>query len=397
MTLTTGGWSPAARVTELARVSTRPTISDPPVGTVSLAMGEPDFSTPEPIVEAAAKALCDGHTHYADQYGLPELREAIAAGLPAAGRAPWSGSEVLVTHGATGGLTALLMSMVGPGDRVVIPEPTYSLYADLVTVAGGVVDFVPLTADLRLDMDRLRDALPGARALVLCNPSNPTGTVLTRAELAAVGDLVAVGDTVVVVDEAYEELLRPGVVFTSALEVESLAGRIVQVQTFSKTYAMTGWRVGHLAGPSAVIEAAARLHRTFVGSLNTAVQYGALRALELDGSAVAAMVAAYDSRRELVETLLAGSDDLFLHRPEGTFYVFVRYHTGVTAGMEARALAERGVLVRPGTEFGPSGEGHLRLSCAASPEDLRTGLARLTEHFARGPIAKQHRHEGARA
>ncbi|GAA3972104.1 aminotransferase class I/II-fold pyridoxal phosphate-dependent enzyme [Actinomadura viridis] len=375
---------PASRIEELRRGSRRPALAPAPPGAVSLAMGEPDFPTPPPVVEAAVAALRDGNTHYADQKGLAELRAALASRLPAHPGRTWTADDVVVTHGATAALAAVVLAMVGPGDRVVVPEPAYSLYADLVVLAGGTVDFVPLAPDLHWDLDALAAALPGAAMMIFSNPSNPTGIVHRAQELDALGRLLDGSDTLVVSDEAYHRLVYPGHVLTSALEVASLRDRTVYVQTFSKTYAMTGWRVGYLTGPREVVDAAARVHRTHNGSLNTAVQHAALAALDLPDGAVDAMVDRYRRRRELVVAQLSGVPGLHLIPPEGAFYGFLRYDAGPPSETVVRELAERKVMVRAGSEYGPSGEGHVRISFAASESDLRTGLARIVRHLGGG-------------
>lgn len=372
---------PAPRIQQLRRLSRRPALAPAPPGAVSLAMGEPDLPTPAPVIAAAEAALRAGRTHYADQQGLPELRAALASRLPAHPGRSWTADDVVVTHGATAALAAVVFAMVGPGDRVVIPEPAYSLYADLVVLAGGTVDHVPLGPDLHWDLDALAAALPRATMMIFSNPSNPTGIVHGRKELEALGELLDGSRVLVVSDEAYHRLVYPGHEATPALEVPSLRDRTVHVQTFSKTYAMTGWRVGYLTGPRAVVDAAAHVHRTLHGSLNTAVQHAALAALDLPDSVVEAMVDRYRQRREMVVGRLAGVPGLHLTPPEGAFYGLIRYDGGEPSETVARRLAERGVLVRAGAEYGPSGEGHLRISFATADDDLRTGLDRLVAHF----------------
>jgi len=372
---------PARRIEELRRFSRRPALTPAPPGAVSLAMGEPEFPTPPPVVEAAVAALRAGDHHYADQQGLPELRAALAQQLPVHPGRTWSADDLLVTHGATGALAAAVLALVGPGDRVVIPEPAYSLYADLVVLAGGTVDFVPLGHDLHWDLDALAAVLPGAAVVIFSNPSNPTGIVHHEQELKALGDLLDGSDTLVVSDEAYHRLVYPGYEAISALAVESLRDRTVYVQTFSKTYAMTGWRVGYLTGPRAVVDAAAQVHRTLKGSVNTAVQRAALAALALPDDVVSTMVDTYRLRRELVTAQLSGVRGLHLVPPEGAFYGFLRYEARRPSQQVVRELAERKVLVRAGAEYGPSGEGHIRISFAASEDDLRTGLDRIVGHL----------------
>ncbi|MEU9222412.1 aminotransferase class I/II-fold pyridoxal phosphate-dependent enzyme [Streptomyces sp. NPDC048376] len=371
----------ASRVKELRRASRRPALAPAPAGAVSLAMGEPDFPTPPSVTEAAVAALRAGHSHYADQRGLRELRSALASRLPAHPGRNWTADDVVVTHGATAALAAVVFATIGPGDRVVVPEPAYSLYADLVVLAGGIVDFVPLAPDLHWDLDALAEALPGAAMMIFSNPCNPTGIVHSKQELEALGKLLDGSDVLVVSDEAYHRLVYPGHELTSALEIESLRDRTVYVQTFSKTYAMTGWRVGYLTGPREVVDAAAQVHRTHNGSLNTAVQHAALAALELPDATVDAMVDTYRQRRELVVAHLSGVPGLHLIPPEGAFYGFLRYDTGLSSEAVVRELAEREVMVRAGAEYGPSGEGHVRISFAASEDDLWIGLERIVRYF----------------
>lgn len=344
---------------------------------VSLAVGEPDFDTPERIVAAAHEAAARGRTHYAPMAGDPELRRRLADRIAALRGAPVEASDVLVTQGGTAGLSAAILASVGPGDRVVIPDPTYSLYADLVSMAGGVAVHVPLADDLHWDLDALRAALPGARLFVFCNPGNPTGIVHSRAEIDALGDMLVGTETLVLADEAYSALSFTEEPFTSSLQVASLQDRLIYCQTFSKNYAMTGWRVGYLWGPRAVIEAATRVHGTFNGSLNTFVQDAAVVALEQCDDDVERMRASYLARREIMREALQAVPGLQLSEPEGAFYFFPRFDDAMTSDEMVAYLREQGVAVRPGSEFGPSGEGRIRLSYAASEDAIRTGVARL--------------------
>lgn len=346
---------------------------------VSLAMGEPDFATPQRITRAAAKALEDGFTHYSPMRGERVLREAIARSLAGLADADFSAEDVLVTQGGTAGLAAAILAVVNPGDRVVIPDPTYSLYADLVNMAGGTVVPVPLADDLHWDLPALADALPGARLFVFCNPSNPTGIVHSRAELEALAAAVAGSETLVLADEAYSELVYTPEPFTSALQLPGLRDRTIYCQTFSKSYAMTGWRVGYLWGPSDVMNAATRVHGTFNGSLNTAVQHAAVVALEQCQDDVAAMHRSYQSRCELMYSALSRIPALQVRQPEGAFYLFPGYDLDIPSADLTAQLRPFGVAVRPGGEFGAAGEHHLRLSYAASPEHITAGVDRLAD------------------
>ena len=344
---------------------------------VSLAMGEPDFATPHKITVAAAKALEEGFTHYSPMRGESALREAIARSLGELAGGDFAADDVLVTQGGTAGLAAAILAVVNPGDRVVIPDPTYSLYADLVNMAGGTVVPVPLAEDLHWDVPALAEALVGAKLFVFCNPSNPTGIVHSRAELEGLAAAVAGTETLVLADEAYSELVYTPEPFTSALQLSGLRDRTIYCQTFSKSYAMTGWRVGYLWGPSDVMNAAARVHGTFNGSLNSAVQHAAVVALEQCREDIEEMRRSYQARCELMYAGLAKIPGLTVRQPEGAFYLFPKYELDVPSAQLTADLRSFGVAVRPGGEFGAAGEHHLRLSYAASPEHIAAGVERL--------------------
>jgi aspartate aminotransferase len=359
-------------------------------GAISLSMGEPDFPTPEPIVRAAAQALADGWTRYGDFDGDPELRGAIARRVESLRGFACTNEEIAVTHGATAGIAAAMVAVVDPGDRVVIPEPTYSLYHDLARLAGGTPAPVPVRADHHLDFDALERELPGARLIVLCNPCNPTGAVFSRAELVQLSRLLAGTNTLALVDEAYDHFVY-GVEFTSCLTIPALNERLIHVQTFSKTYAMTGWRIGYVAARRDVARAIGRAHRTFNGPINAAVQRAALRALHDGGALVRPMLDKYARRRDLMIDLLRRIPGLECRAPEGAFYVFAKYRNGLAAAELVRRLGEGGVMVRAGSEFGACGEGHIRLSFAASEPDIEEGLRRLRavmERLEAEPVAR---------
>lgn len=344
---------------------------------VSLAVGEPDFDTPPRIIAAAARALKQGLTHYAPLLGEKTLCQALANRVATRSGVAVSAREILVTHGGTGGLSAAILSIVNPGDRVVIPDPTYSLYADLVNMAGGICVPVPCQADLHWDLAALKQAMQGAKLFVFCNPGNPTGIVHTREEMMALGDIVQASNTLVIADEAYSDLVFTDQPFTSALDIPAFRGRTLYCQTFSKSYAMTGWRVGYLAGPAAMIAAAARVHNTANGSVNTAVQYAALAAIEECDQDVLEMHKIYRERRALMIAGLSAIPGLTLNQPEGAFYCFPSYSAAVSSVEMVAILRGFGIAVRPGSEFGAAGESHIRLSYATSKEIIAEGLARL--------------------
>ncbi|WCB96331.1 Aspartate aminotransferase [Baekduia alba] len=371
-------FAPAARVTEVIAHSLRPS-TRPGKDLVSLASGEPDFDTPAHITRALVEAIEGGATHYGAWDGDPELRAALAETCGTGERRDRAAEEVLITHGGSGALAAALLGTLNPGDEVIVTTPTYSLYADLARLAGAQPRTVPLTEGFRLDLDAIAAVAPAARMITLCNPGNPTGSVCTADELRALAAIAEEHDLLVVSDEAYERIVYPGSGFTSALDVPELADRLLYVQTFSKTYAMTGWRLGYLCAPADVVRSAALVHRTFAGPLNTAIQRAGLAAVVGDQGFFAPMLAEYTERRELVLDALQDIPGVTAHRPEGAFYVLVDHRAlGTSAEIVTRAR-DNGLAVRSGAEFGAGGEGHVRLSFATDRERLERGLALLRE------------------
>src|SRR6266540_620991 len=238
----TTSFTPSRMVQALRRRSLRPATRPGP-DLISLAAGDPDFATPEHISQALADALAAGATHYAQLVGDPELRAVLGEQMTEVAGRPYGVDHVTITHGASGGLAATVMALVDPGTRVVVPEPTYSLYSDLVFMAGGEVEFVRHRPDLHLDLDGIEAAAPGARLVLICNPCNPTGAVCTESELEDLADIAERHDLLVVCDEPYDHIVYDGVQFVSSLEISGLSDRLIYVNSFSKTYAMTGWRI----------------------------------------------------------------------------------------------------------------------------------------------------------
>jgi aspartate aminotransferase len=373
-------YQPTPAITRLD--ATLPPLSPPaPVDAISFAIGDPDFATPSVVLEAGIQALRDGYTHYGDWNGDRELRELIVEveGRKAAGS--FAVDNTVVGHGATGMLYAAIVTLVAPGDRVVIPEPTYTLYADLVILAGGIPVLVPLRPDHHLDLDRLAAEMPGARLMVVCSPGNPTGAVLRRDEWDAVAALAERHDVWVISDEAYSGLVYSEAAFPSALEVPELAHRLVYCQTLSKTYAMTGWRVGYALAPAEVAERMRLVHRTINGPLNSTAQRATIVALR-EGEALAApMLRAYRDRRDYMHSRLIGIEGLSAEKPDGAFYIFAGYTAPFDSFDITTRLREAGVIVRAGREYGPTGEGHFRLSFATDLPSIEIGMNRMTRLF----------------
>ena len=348
----------------------------------SLSAGEPDFDTPEFIRAAAIKALDGGQTRYGPAAGEPALREAIAAKLSQENHVATRPAQVLVTNGGKQALYNLFQVLLGPGDEVLLPAPYWLSYPEIARMAGAAVKELPSDADqgFRLKPEHLEAAIsPASRLLVLNSPSNPTGMVLSRAELEAIANVLRRHPQVLVVcDEIYEFLLAPGHTHHSfAAVAPDLADRIFTVNGFAKGWAMTGWRIGWLAGAQEGIAAASALQSQTTSNVCTFAQFGALAAISGSRQCVHAMAAEFNGRRSLLTQGLMAMEGLKLMAPEGAFYAFPDVsHFGLDSmTLCNRLLDEVGLAVVPGVAFGD--DRCIRLSCAASPATIADGLERL--------------------
>ena len=348
----------------------------------SLSAGEPDFDTPDFIRAAAIKALNGGQTRYGPAAGEPALREAIAAKLSQENNVATTAAQVLVTNGGKQALYNLFQVLLGPGDEVLLPAPYWLSYPEIARMAGASVKELPSDADqgFRLKPAQLEAAIsPASRLLVLNSPGNPTGMVLSRAELEAIANVLRRHPQVLVVcDEIYEFLLAPGHTHHSMAAVApDLADRIFTVNGFAKGWAMTGWRIGWLAGAQEVIGAASALQSQTTSNVCTFAQFGALAAISGSRQCVHAMAAEFNERRSLLTEGLMAMEGLKLMAPEGAFYAFPDVsHFGLDSmTLCNRLLDEVGLAVVPGVAFGD--DRCIRLSCAASPATIEDGLERL--------------------
>jgi len=348
----------------------------------SLSAGEPDFDTPDFIRAAAIKALNGGQTRYGPAAGEPALREAIAAKLSQENNVATTAAQVLVTNGGKQALYNLFQVLLGPGDEVLLPAPYWLSYPEIARMAGASVRELPSDAEqgFRLKPAQLEAAIsPASRLLVLNSPGNPTGMVLSRAELEAIANVLRRHPQVLVVcDEIYEFLLAPGHTHHSLAAVApDLADRIFTVNGFAKGWAMTGWRIGWLAGAQEVIGAASALQSQTTSNVCTFAQFGALAAISGSRQCVHAMAAEFNERRSLLTEGLMAMEGLKLMAPEGAFYAFPDVsHFGLDSmTLCNRLLDEVGLAVVPGVAFGD--DRCIRLSCAASPATIEDGLERL--------------------
>ena len=348
----------------------------------SLSAGEPDFDTPAFIRQAAAQALESGLTRYGPAAGEPPLREAIAQKLTQENQVPTSADQVLVTNGGKQALYNLFQVLLEPGDELLLPAPYWLSYPEIARLAGASVRLIPSSATegFRLDPERLEAAItPASKLLVLNSPGNPTGAVLSRIDLEAIAAVLRRHPQVAVVcDEIYEFLLAPGHSHHSfAAVAPDLADRVFTVNGFAKGWAMTGWRIGWLAGNSSVLKAASALQSQSTSNVCTFAQYGALAAVTGSRECVQTMAAQFTHRRQLLSDGLQAIAGVQLLPPQGAFYAFPNISSTGLDSMRfcERLLDEQGLAVVPGGAFGDND--CIRLSCAASDATIQDGLTRL--------------------
>lgn len=353
---------------------------------IHLHLGEPDFETPPNIVEAAVRALADGYTHYAPPTGLPVFRGAVAADFSRRRGVEVGLDRVVITPGAKPVMAFTMMALLEPGDEVIVPDPGFPIYESMARFAGATPVPIPLRAGtgFRLDLDELRSLItPRTRMLVINSPQNPTGAVLTRGDLEGVASIAMAHDLVVLADEIYARIVHEGE-HHSILAVEGMEERTVVLDGLSKTYAMTGWRLGWGILPPTLVPVFERLLINTVSCTATYAQVAGAEALNGPQDAVDAMVAELRTRRALIVEGLAGLPGVSVPMPSGAFYVFPDVSgTGMTGRTFAdRLLQEAGVSVLAGTAFGRHAIANLRVSYANSPTNLRSALARMADFLA---------------
>jgi aspartate aminotransferase len=345
---------------------------------IHLEIGEPDFPTAPHIREAAVAALEAGHTHYVPAPGIPELREGVSAFLERTGRMRVSPDRVVITPGAKPVMFFTIMALAGPGDEVLYPDPGFPMYESITSFAGAVPVPVPLREEnqFRIDVSELsRLITPRSKLLILNSPHNPCGSALTHEDCAAIAELAQRHDLVVLSDEVYWAI-RYGGEHASVLEFDGMADRTILLDGWSKTFAMTGWRLGFGVFPAGLVEPVTRLAINSVSCTSAFSQYAALAALEGPWDPVTEMVAEFRRRRDVVVAGLNEIPGITCLAPVGAFYAFCNItRTGFSAAdLELRLLREAGVAALAGTAFGPNGEGFLRLSYANSVSNIQAAL-----------------------
>ncbi len=356
---------------------------------ISLTIGEPDFDTPAGITRAAIESLERGETHYTANGGMVELRELIAANLRDRYGVTYDPrTELVITVGASEGVDASLRATLNGGDEVIYHEPCFVAYAPCIELAGGVAVAVSTTdaTDFRVTAAEIEAAItPRTKAIFLGYPNNPTGAVLSREELTAIADVADRHDLLVYTDEIYDRLVYGSHEHTAFPSLPRMRERTVLLGGFSKSYAMTGWRIGFVAAPADLMVGIAKVHQYGIMCAPTMAQHAAIEALRHGEAALEEMRAEYDRRRSLMTRRL---NQMGLHcfEPQGAFYCFpnVTDATGLDDEAFAQALlSEERVAVVPGRAFGPSGAGHVRACYATAYEEIVEAMDRIERFVAR--------------
>ena len=353
---------------------------------VHLEIGEPDFDTPVHIRDAAKRALDDGATHYGPSAGLPELREAIARHVASTRGIEVTPEQVVVTPGAKPIMFFVIMALIGPGDEVLYPNPGFPIYESVINFVGGTAVGVPLreASGFNFDMEFFEAHLsPRTKLIIINSPQNPTGGVLERAQIERIAAVARERDIPVLTDEIYRHFLYEGE-FVSILREPGMPERTILVDGVSKSYAMTGWRLGYGVMPVPLAEHVTRLMVNSASCTASFVQLAGVAALEGEQASVGRMVAEFRRRRDLIVDGLNTMPGVKCALPRGAFYVFPNV-TGTgrsSAEVAQRLLDEAGVAALSGTAFGVHGEGYLRLSYANSEANLRRALERMEPLFA---------------
>lgn len=354
---------------------------------ISFTVGEPDFNTPAHIVEAAVEALRKGEHHYTPNAGILPLREAISDVTFASHGIRYDpDSQVIATAGGMEALLLAMLTLLNPGDEFILTDPCWTNYSRQVLICGGVPKFVPVNADtgFTFDPDALERAItPRTKAFLVNSPANPTGAVADPKILRKLAEIAVKHDLYVFSDEVYSRLLYDGNKAVSIATFPGMTERTVIINSFSKTYAMTGWRVGYAMGPAAVIKNMVKLQENVAACVNSAAQYAAIAALRGPQDCFDEMLKIYDQRRKIVVEEFSTVKGLRCYAPEGAFYALVDIaETGMKAGEFAmKLLNEAKVIVVPGEAFGETSDHYIRLSFATSEQTIRGGIGRIRAYM----------------
>ena len=351
-----------------------------PAGLIRLDSGSPSFATPPHIVEAVKKAIDEGHTGYILEKGVMPLLEAICESIAAETGATIAPSQVLITNGSSSGIYTVMSCFLDPGDEVIVFNPSYSLYPHVARQIGAVPVAVSHKPDYQLDIEAVRRAItPRTRLVMLNNPNNPTGVVYKEEDISALLDLCAEKDLLLASDEAYCKLMQPGQVHVPVLKYHQHLDRLILLGTFSKSYAMTGWRLGYVVAPPDLIDYLYGIHRSINGPICNFVQRAGIAALRGPQDCIAEFNKIYKTRASLMHRLASAIPGLYPAQPQGAFYLWTRFDLPQSAREVKARLFERGVAVRSGSEYGTGGEKHLRISYSVSEETIAKGMTVIAD------------------
>ena len=352
-------------------------------GMIRLDVGEPNFNTPANIIEAAIKALKEGYTHYTPNAGLPGLREAIAEKLSNENSIPIASyKQVAVTPGGINALYLALLATVNPGEELLVPDPSWTQYISMVKLAGGIP--IPYSLkeenEFQIDLDELQEMTnEKTRAILVNSPCNPTGAVWDRQRVEQCVRFAEQNDLVIISDEIYDKIIFDDFIHVSFAAIPNAFPRTLTINGFSKTYAMTGWRLGYVAGPKEIIEQITKISQNVVTSANAAAQCAGIEALRGSQDAVHLMIERYQKRRDLIWNGLNNIAGIRCNKPRGAFYAFANISSlGMSSWDFTRFLIEKArVSTVPGKAFGASGEGFIRLSFANSSRNIEEAIERI--------------------
>jgi len=356
---------------------------------VHLELGEPDFRMPDHVTETAIQALRDGFTKYTPNAGIEELRQAISEKLKRENQVDADpGGEIMATAGAMEALSLSILCTVNDGDEVLIPDPGYVSYVAHVLLAGGVPKFIPLKEqnDFRVTSESLENLVTSkTRMIILNSPANPTGAVELKDDLKGIAALAEDHDLIVLSDEPYERLVYPGHTHYSIAALPNMLERSVSIFSFSKTYAMTGMRIGYVVSSKEMVGQMVKMQEHYVGSINSPAQKAAVAALRGPQTCVADMLQEYTRRRDVLIDGLNNTGVIACRKPAGTFYAFPNI---TKTGFDSRTFADKlldeaKVVTVPGIAFGNNGEGHLRLSFATSIDNVTEAVKRIGDYCAK--------------
>jgi aminotransferase len=354
---------------------------------ISFTVGEPDFNTPSHIVEAAVEALRRGEHHYTPNAGILPLRAAISKMYLRTHRISYDpATQIIITAGGMEALMLTMMTLLDPGDEVILSDPCWTNYSRQVLICHGVPKFVKVTADsdFQFTADALEQAVTSrTKALIVNSPANPTGGIADLDTLGKIAEIAKRHDLYVISDEVYANLVYEGNQAHSIAALPGMAERTTLINSFSKTYAMTGWRVGCATGPEAIIRNMVKLQENVAACVNSAAQFAAVAALEGTQEPLHEMQRAYAARRKIIVEGFSKIDGLTCFAPQGAFYAFVNIAgSGLNAHDFANDLLEKErVIVVPGEAFGASSDCYIRLSFATSEQTIREGIERISHYM----------------